>query len=219
MNWSTFHKQSPYEGFPLEQFSLDLQGWNQQGKVFSKLIETVRPSKIIEVGTWKGASAIRMANLCKLLALNTRIICVDTWLGSAEFWFVDDNDKERGLKRQYGYPQVYQQFLANVLLTNNDQMIIPLPATSTIGARLLLARGIRGDLIYIDGSHDFKDVLSDLDSYLPVLKEGGVMFGDDFVDHWPEVQKAVRQFAETRNLPLEVEENNYWIINRRSIGS
>ena len=47
-----------------------------------KVIADVKPKLIVEVGTWKGASAIYMAKICRKLELNTEIVCIDTWLGT-----------------------------------------------------------------------------------------------------------------------------------------
>jgi hypothetical protein len=36
------------------------------------------------------------------------------------------------------------------------------------------------DLIFIDGNHEYKYVLSDLKNYFPLVKYGGILCGDDF---------------------------------------
>jgi predicted O-methyltransferase YrrM len=58
-------------------------------------------------------------------------------------------------------------------------MIGPVPCTSGIAARVLKAQGVTADLIYIDGSHHHDDVVCDLRDYRPLLRRGGVLFGDD----------------------------------------
>ena len=52
---SRIHLISPYERFDDADYDIDLQGWGSTSPVFSSLICEVRPSLIIEVGTWKGA--------------------------------------------------------------------------------------------------------------------------------------------------------------------
>ena len=69
----------------LELLPKDLQGWNGESPIFSALIQTLKPRHIIEVGTWKGQSAITMARAVKAQGLATKITCVDTWLGALEF--------------------------------------------------------------------------------------------------------------------------------------
>jgi hypothetical protein len=155
----------------------DVQGWNSRLPIFGDLIREVMPTTIIEVGTWLGASAIHMATHCKKVGLPATIWCVDTWLGAEEFWYSDT--KDRDLRMRHGYPQVYFNFLANVVQHGCQDMIIPVPCTSSIAARVLKAQGVVADLIYIDGSHHHDDVRSDIRSYIPLLRPGGVLFGDD----------------------------------------
>ena len=47
------HAQSPYQDFPLEDYPEDLQGWGSQSPAFEELLARTKPTRIIEVGTWK----------------------------------------------------------------------------------------------------------------------------------------------------------------------
>src|SRR5690606_9544392 len=155
---------------------------------------------------WKGASAIHMAKMRKKHGVDGQIICVDTWLGARGFW-VDKPDRRRfqRLESRNGYPSVYYTLLNNVCHTGHQPRIIPLPQTSAIAARLL--SGIKADLIHIDGSHDEMDVLDDLWSYWPILRDGGVMFGDDYQPDWPGVVTAVDEFAKSHGVEVDTSEN------------
>ena len=81
-----FRGINPYESFVAHLADADLQGWNSDHPVLPHLIRQLRLPRIIEVGTWKGRSAIKMALASKVIGLHTEIICVDTFLGSAEHW-------------------------------------------------------------------------------------------------------------------------------------
>ena len=50
------------------------------------------------------------------------------------------------------------------------------------------------DIVYIDASNDYQSVILDIKSWLPKVKFGGYICGDDYVETWPEVQKAVKDF-------------------------
>ena len=183
-------------------------GWNSYSEVFNKTINEVRPQVILEVGTWLGASAIHMAKLCRKYSLNTKIFCVDTWLGAEEFWTYLKDTPERDLKLKNGYPQVYFEFLANVVEHNVQDMIVPVPNTSHIASIILKKLEISPDLIYIDGSHEYQDVMADLNDYYELLRPGGIIFGDDI--SWVGVSNAVRnKFKE-----YELFENNFWIVKK-----
>ncbi len=214
IDWSLFHRTNPYDGFPIKKYDLKVQGWNYEHDTFDRLITEIRPRLIFEVGTWLGGSALRMAGLARDAGLDTRVICVDTWLGSQEFWdYQTDPGRYESLECRNGYPQVYCQFLANVIKSGYTDSIIPLPITSLIGARLLANRGLQADLIYIDASHDYEDVLADLKAYYPLVRSGGVMFGDDFVECWPGVIQAVNEFFDGIGAKAETD-GGFWVFRK-----
>jgi len=196
----------------LELLPLDLQGWNGNSNVFMELIQETRPEIIVEIGTWKGQSAINMANCCKSLGLQTKIYCIDTWLGALEFWHGLNETPERDLMLKNGYPQIYYQFLSNVVHSNCQDMIIPVPLPSILGIKLLNKLGIKAGLIYIDGSHEYEDVVLDIAvSNDLISKTKAVIFGDDYRT-FRGVLIAVNKIQYMANKTLEIRENNFWIL-------
>ena len=195
------------------EYPLDINGWNGNSNIFKYLIELKKPKIIVEVGTWKGQSALNMANAVKKLNLESKIYCIDTWLGAEEFWTWLKNTPERNLLFKNGYPQIYYQFLSNVFHTKNQDIIIPIPTTSHIGSKILKHYNIKPDLIYIDGSHDYDDVLVDLNDYHKLLNDNGVIFGDDYFA-FDGVKNAVNCYCNTNNIRYELLENNFWMIKK-----
>jgi hypothetical protein len=199
----------PYEDFPLHDWQLDLQGWGSGHPLFGELIGLLRPALIVEVGTWKGASAIHMAREAKRRGVPTEIICVDTWLGSAET-LVRRDGSFRDLRHLHGYPQLYFQFLANVLHEGVEDTIVPLPQTSENAARALEKLGIRPYLVYLDASHDGRSVERDLEAWFPLLSDTGALIGDDFVEEQrPDLVRAVRGFADQRGLEVHSDREKF----------
>ena len=183
-------------------------GWQSYRPVFRQVIEATKPNVIIEVGTWLGASAINMAKITKELNLSTKIYCIDTWLGPQEFWtWGKDGLDNRNLKIKNGYPQVYFDFLSNVVEHNVQDVIIPIPNTSYIGSLILKHYNVTADLIYIDGSHEYIDVKNDINSYMSLLNSNGIIFGDDLIT-WPGVRQAV---CETLFDNFWIADNNFWV--------
>lgn len=189
-----------------------IQGWNSNSNVFKNVIKETRPFTIIEVGTWLGASAIHMGKIIKELGLNTKIYCIDTWLGSEEFWTSFRDDPQRNLKLKNGYPQIYFEFLSNVVKHNLQDVIIPIPNTSFISYLILKNYNISADLIYIDGSHEYIDVKNDIINYLNLLNPSGIMFGDDYND-WQGVNLAVNECLPNQ---FQIEEN-FWIFKKKNV--
>lgn len=192
----------------LELLEEHLVGWHGNHPIFEKLITKTNPTHIIEVGAWLGQSTINMAKILKKDNRNCKITTVDTWLGALEFIGSDKGD--HNLMKKNGYPQVYYQFLSNVVHNNVQDYINPFPSTSLIAARYFEKNNIKADLIYIDGSHDYEDVVADLKSYWPLVNDGGIIFGDDYnAGQWPGVVKAVDEFSDKIK-----QEDGFWILTK-----
>jgi SAM-dependent methyltransferase len=203
------YRADPYEGFDSRAYALDLRG--EEADFLRQLLADHRPRLVVEVGSWKGDSAIQMATTLKGFGLDGAVCCVDTWLGSLEHllrsvpgWDIDGY-------RRHGFPTLYYQFLANVLHTGCQDVVVPFPMTSSIAARWFACQGIQADFIYVDGSHEEEDVYHDLVSFWKVLRPGGVMVGDDWHAYWYGVICAVNRFARERELQLQVH-GPQWIL-------
>jgi hypothetical protein len=195
------HWTDVYEGFDFARFPCDLQGWGGDSPAFAELINEVRPSLVIEVGTWKGASAVSMADAAAREGLSTKIVCVDTWLGALEFRMdLADTERFGALECRHGYPQVYYRFLANICHRGHHQRIVPFPMDSASAALWFMSHGIKAGLIYIDASHEEEAVYQDLVDYRQLLAPGGKMFGDDW--DWASVRAAVIAFAKDYKLSV-----------------
>jgi len=124
------YERSPYDDFDPRKYPVDFQGWGSDAPLLGESIQLVRPQRICEVGSWKGRSAINMANAAKALGLHTEIVCVDTWLGSPEHWLRQEPEWYSSLAIRHGMPQLYYTFLANVVRAGVSDVITPFPNTS-----------------------------------------------------------------------------------------
>jgi Methyltransferase domain len=205
------HGTDVYSGF-VPTFAEDRQGWNSEHGSFQEIIRGLRPSVVIDVGAWKGASTIYLAELLKLNTVQGTVIAVDTFLGSVEHW--DRSSGFAGLvPHRFGMPLLYEQFLSNVVRCGAQDRIVPLALTSTAAGVLLHRLGIRAGLVHIDASHDYDDVLRDARVYWDVLTPGGFMVGDDYNQDWPDVIKAANQFAAEKVVPL-MSSPPKWIVRK-----
>lgn len=208
------HATNPYQDFDHTTYPNDLSGWGSDSPAFENLIaQATSLDLIIEVGTWKGGSAITMANALSKHGKNAQILCIDTWLGALEFWQNhQDPERYQSLQLKHGYPSVYYQFLANVCHAGHQKRIIPFPQTSATAALFLRTHGIQSQLIYIDGSHEEEDVYQDLLDYWPILAKGGIIFGDDYT--WDGVRLAVTRFAKEQHLKITFEADK-WLLTKK----
>ncbi|MFF2960224.1 class I SAM-dependent methyltransferase [Streptomyces sp. NPDC057963] len=210
---SLLHEKSPYEGFPEDRVSYDPQGWGSDHPVFEREITRLKPSLIVEVGTWKGASALHMAKIARSLDIDCEIVCVDSFLGSREHWLVPRWKSE--LRLEHGQPQVYRQFLANVVHDGFEDVITPFSCTSSHAAKILAHHDVVSDIVYIDAGHEYRDVLYDIDLFWQIIRPGGVMIGDDFASYFPGVMRAVREFGDTISTSPEID-GDKWILRKNA---
>lgn len=131
---------------------------------------------VLELGSWKGRSTSVLAHHTPGI-----VVAVDTWQGSVEH--------QQQLK---GKPAsgVYHAFCSN---TSRYDNVWPLLANSLSAARTLSHGPMRFDLIFIDASHDYESVKADIQAWLPLLAEGGILCGHDYM-RWG-VKNAVRQLV------------------------
>lgn len=208
-------EKDPYEGIDVIGHEYDLHPFNTPHSVLD-LVSRLRPSLVIEVGSWKGASAVCMADQMHDQKIDGHIICIDTWLGAEEMWtkpLRDDGRRYTGLKLEHGYPRMYLDFMKNIIISGHRSRITPFPNTSLIASRVLKTLGVKADFIYIDGSHDYEDVKADLAAYWPLLSDTGVMIGDDYNEVWP-VKDALHEFSIQVERSFEVHADNGWAIQK-----
>ncbi|KPK32154.1 MAG: hypothetical protein AMS24_04880 [Chlamydiae bacterium SM23_39] len=178
-------------------------GWfgENNAKGLKTLIEQRRIKTVVELGSWLGKSTMYIA---EHLPEDGKVYAVDHWLGSR----VHHNNK--AVKNLL--PTLYEQFLSNVVQKNLTEKIIPWKMTTVEAAKKMSLEGKLVDLVYIDAAHDEESVYQDMSMWYPLIKEGGVMCGDDW--GWGKnlpVQRAVKQYAFDNNLKYKVY-GNFWII-------
>lgn len=183
--------------------NMNIEGWNGNNPIFEKLIKELQPKIIVEVGSWKGQSTATMALACKKFGLDTKIYCIDTWLGALEFY--TNPTKERDLEKKDGYPQVYYTFIKNMREIGIYEHIEPITLPSQLGLKYLKHLGIQPDLVYIDASHEYEDVKQDIE--LAKSLNPKVIFGDDYGNSvFPGVKQAVDEEGVS-----EIVDNWYWV--------
>lgn len=150
--------------------------------VWESMIKHLKPKVILEIGSYIGYSACKMAEYCKNLGYQDfSIVCIDPWLDCSGL----GNFKER----VHGYPIFYYKFLYNVKTQGHSDVIIPFPMPSQTAYKYIDKANVMADMIYVDGAHDYDDVYLDLTRYYQVLRPGGIICGDDWA--WDSVRLAV----------------------------
>jgi predicted O-methyltransferase YrrM len=114
---------------------------------------------------------------------------------------------------------LFNRFLTNIVLLGLTDVIFPMPSTSVDAGAALSQLGVLADLVYVDASHEEYDVSRDLETYWPLVRPGGVLFGDDYQVEWPGVMAAVDGLVAAHQLGCEVFDNKYVISKPVTVDS
>lgn len=128
------------------------------------------PANIVEIGSFKGRSTCCFGLAVK--GTGRHIYCIDTFNG---------NDVD------FHHRDFLAEFQGNIDRCGLTEQVTACRGLSHDVAKTW-DRPI--DLIFIDGSHQYEDVLADFENYFPFVKPGGVVAFHDVDETWPGVVKA-----------------------------
>ena len=151
-------------------------GWFHHGPKILELVEQHQPTVCVELGTWLGASAIPVA--LSIRRWRGVLTCVDTW---------SDNIYQAAQTS----PWLLVSCARNLVTAGvTNARLMP---TTTLEAARTWTEPI--DYLYVDADHSYASVLADLRAWVPHVRPGGVITGDDYGNRsFPGVQAAWDEF-------------------------
>lgn len=145
----------------------DIPGWLHCADLYREMVvEAADGAHFVEVGCWKGRSAAFMAVEIANSGKDIGFDCVDHWQGNAGR--PDDPDVLAG--------RLFDVFLRNTAPAR--KWINPLRLCSIEAAALNCDGSL--DFVYLDAAHDYRSVQADIAAWLPKIKLGGMLAGDDY---------------------------------------
>lgn len=170
----------------LEGGPLDIRECVSEGpaKALEKLVEMVHKEKmmIVEVGSWKGFST---SVLAKMVAdYRGSVFAVDHWVGNEETW------QDKVAKTQ----DVYSIFKRNMIFLGVWDIVHPLVMDSLTACEIF-ADGIL-DLVFLDADHRYENFKKDISSWLPKLKDGGILCGHDCEGYYSQYPEAMKKMID-----------------------
>lgn len=191
----------------MEHFYENIHGWFTFPGLYKQMVDySPDGSHFIEIGVWKGRSAAFMAVEITNSGKQIKFDCIDTWRGSEEHLNPNSGVFEPNLVNDENY--LYNHFLENI--DSVKHIINPIRKPSLEAVSLYDANSL--DFIFIDASHDYDNVLKDIQAWFPKIKQQGVISGHDY--SWgPEVKKAVHDFFDPLNLKIQ-ESEGCWVVSK-----
>jgi predicted O-methyltransferase YrrM len=148
-----------------------------------------RPVRILEVGSWVGFTALTFAYAAANLSDESgQVLCVDRW--EPYFGEADASDEHyAAMDRIARSGLAHDLFLHNVATGPKNVSIETLRGSSSAILPTLTAGSF--DLVYLDGSHYYEDVRHDILNAMPLVRDGGVLCGDDLNLELADVDEAM----------------------------
>ena len=172
--------------------SKDIDGWfNHQAAYDYLLANMPQDGTFVELGAWLGKSS---AYLCDK-ATGQNIVIVDSFKGTAEYI-----DSFYQLAKTQ---DIYKLFLENM----GKRKYKAIKATSKSASKKFKAESL--DVVFIDLDHSYEAVKEDIMLWLPKVKKGGYIAGDDYHEHWKGVIQAVDEL-----LPRATFIDDCWIYQK-----
>lgn len=177
----------------MEHFYQNIEGWFSYEDIYKSIVERAEDGdRFVEIGSFKGRSSAFMAVEIANSGKQIKFDCIDTWEGSVEH--------QAGAVCEIAEvvnDTLYETFLKNI--ESVKDYINPIRMTSLEASKLYEDASI--DFIMIDGDHRFDAVCADIEAYLPKMKSGGIMTGDDAWSNSEPWNAAIKMFGNDVDLP------------------
>ncbi len=165
------------DGFMSEQELLWLGKMSKQNKI------------CCEVGSWHGRSS---RSILDNLTEGGKLFCIDTWNGS-----IGEQDTNHSSARNMNGDAAFFEFMQNNMDGVQSGGVIPLRISGENASKLFKEKNIKFDFCFIDAGHTFDEVKKDIECWLPLVKDGGIICGHDYYPDnsvWEGVKRAVDSF-------------------------
>lgn len=151
---------------PLMSLLVKLECSNQSGK----------PFRILEIGSWAGASAVTWADAIKKYnSGNGCLVCVDGWVPYIHTQGIGDvyDIMTDALRKN----TIYSLFENNIQATGHSDIVRTFKGNSEDVLPFLKDQSF--EVVYIDGSHAYSNAIKDLENSARLVVDGGILCGDD----------------------------------------
>lgn len=169
----------------------EIQGWFQwRSGQEEAALQFPDGSCFIEVGTYLGRSLCSLGEVTQKSGKSFTIIGIDTCRGSGPEG-PRQKDYHGEIVRQNGgtFAGILHKNILDCGYTNTISLII---SDSLSASRLFSDASV--DWVHLDARHDYDGLIEDIQAWLPKVKAGGWLSGDDYDPiKWPDVVKAVSE--------------------------
>ena len=170
-----------------------IPGWFGCSALYDRLVDEAEGiTKVVEIGVWQGRSTAYLAHLIEQSGKPIFFYAFDTFEGSPEHKANIEAMRNRGTSLE----NIARQNLIDCGVADYVRVV---KQDSVEGAKRFEDKTL--DLVFIDGAHEYEAVKADIQAWLPKVKPGGIIAGDDYSPHWTGVVQAVDELLPFRTIP------------------
>lgn len=174
----------------MDHYFKTLPGWAAFGELYQAVVSKAKGGEtFVEVGSWLGRSAALMSVEIENSGKAISFYCIDPWVDGGPD--LRDTTYFKELTRS-----PYDLFLENIAPVRHR--ISPIRMGSVEASFGFADKSV--DFIMLDGDHNYDGIRADIDAWLPKMKPGAIMAGDDYL--WPGVLKASEETFGDRLKPV-----------------
>jgi len=180
------------------------------GKTFLKEVLNKKPKSFLEIGVFHGVTA---RNVCELLyqihGNDFKYVGLDLFEKSDEnkFEVIPSTNFKNPFKKFYHQYIMRQdpysiEAVSKLLKKFKDQVHLIKGNSNQVLKKMDMSKI---DYVFLDGGHEYKTVINDLDSCIDVLKFNGSILCDDYnLGSAPGVKKAIDEFVKNNNFKCKI---------------
>jgi predicted O-methyltransferase YrrM len=177
-----------------------LEGWFNMENQYLELLDNVPEGGVfVELGAYKGKSTSFIVTEINNLNRNIKFHTIDTFEGDSG----SNDELEIEAYRKVNVSKMFEEFSENTKhLKEHFNVIV---GKSDESSKFFEDNSV--DVIFIDAGHSYDSVIQDIKSWLPKIKDGGIMSGHDY-NSWSGVNKAVNEIFDK----VDKIDNDCWFV-------
>ena len=150
--------------------------------LYSNMVNVAKDNSLfVEIGAWKGKSAVYMAE--EILRSNKKIefYTIDSFIGEGGGYDQDQDTINNTIFETYKKNIAPVSKFIQTIKQNSKDAYVEFDDNSI-------------DFLFIDGDHNYEGIKSDLNLWYPKIKKGGIIAGHDYNEPSCGVKQAVDEF-------------------------
>lgn len=169
----------------------DILGWYDWEVTYQDIINSLSGGILVEVGNYLGRSLCHLGQLAKDSGKPFKVVGVDTCRGTG----IENGIDNHSQAIQDGGGNFAGQLVQNVIECDLSKVVSLLIADSITASQLFADNSL--SMVFLDAAHDYLSLKKDILAWLPKVRLGGIIGGDDIgvpneeVRVWPDVKVVV----------------------------